>query len=122
MHSTRDRIARYGMRICIALAIALHAHTSMSSGWTTEETRALVGVWGQANECPERARWNGAEPLHLRKNLLSLEILSGLCVLRNRRKAHSNTSSTATRRGTIDSRDVMASGLCDCTNVHAHRA
>ena len=21
----------------------------MSSGWTTEETRALVGVWGQAN-------------------------------------------------------------------------
>ena len=29
-----------------------------------------------------------------------------LCVLRNRRKAHSNTSSTATRRGTIDSRDA----------------
>ena len=21
----------------------------MSAGWTTEETRALVGVWGQAN-------------------------------------------------------------------------
>ena len=31
-------------------------------------------------------------------------------VLRNRRKAHSKTSSTATRRGTIDSRDAMASG------------
>ena len=43
-----------------------------------------------------------------RKNLLSLETLSALCVLRNRRKAHSNTSSTATRRGTIDSRDAMA--------------
>ena len=46
------------------------------------------------------------EPLHLRKNLLSLETLSALCVLRNRRKSHSNTSSTATRRGTIDSRDA----------------
>ena len=42
------------------------------------------------------------EPLHLRKNLLSLETLSALCVLRNHRKAHSNTSSTATPRGTID--------------------
>ena len=34
---------------CLALALALHAHMGMSSGWTTEETRALVGVWGQAN-------------------------------------------------------------------------
>ena len=56
----------------------------------------------------ERARWSEAEPLHLRNNL-SLETLSALCVLRNRRKAHSNTSSTATRRGIIDSRDVSLS-------------
>ena len=87
------------------LALALHAHTRMSFGWTTEETRALVGVWG-LSYCPEQARWNGAEPLHLRKNHLSLETLSTLCILRNRRKAHSNTSSTATRRGTIDGRDA----------------
>ena len=32
--------------------------------------------------------------------------LSVLCVLRNRRKAHSKTSSTASRRGTIDGRDA----------------
>ena len=38
------------------------------------------------------------EQLH--KNRLSLETLSALCVLRNRRKAHSNTRSTATRCGT----------------------
>ena len=66
-----------------------------------------------------RARWNGAEPLHLRKNLLSLETLSALCVPHNRRKAHSNTSSTAIRHGTIDSRDAMASRSCDCTHIHA---
>ena len=44
------------------------------------------------------------EPLYLRKNLLSLETLSGLYVLRNRRKAHSNTSSKATHRGTVETR------------------
>ena len=38
--------------------------------------------------------------------VLSLETLSALCALRTRRKAHSNTSSTATRRGTIDGRDT----------------
>ena len=32
--------------------------------------------------------------------------LSALCVLRNRRQSYSNTSSTATRRGTIDGRDA----------------
>ena len=36
----------------------------------------------------------------------SLETLSALCVLSNRRKAHCNTSSTATRRRTIDGRDA----------------
>ena len=46
-----------------------------------------------------------------------LETLSALCVIRNRRKAHSNTSNTATRRGTIDSRDTMASRSCDCIYV-----
>ena len=51
-----------------------------------------------------RTGWNGAEPLYLRKNLLSLETLSALYVLRNRRKAHSNTSSTATQRGTAETR------------------
>ena len=36
----------------------------------------------------------------------SLETLSALCILRNRRKSHCNTSSTATRRRTIDGRDT----------------
>ena len=47
--------------------------------------------------------WRGTA-LSIRKNLLSLETFSALYVLRNRRKAHSNTSSTATQRGTAETR------------------
>ena len=34
----------------------------------------------------------------------------------------STYSATATRRGTIDSRDAMASRSCRCTHAHAYRA
>ena len=44
----RDAVLLYILSMA-CLALALHAHTRMSSGWTTEETRVLVGVWGQAN-------------------------------------------------------------------------
>ena len=40
------RVSTILSRSMACLALALHAHTRMSSGWTTEKTRALVGVWG----------------------------------------------------------------------------
>ena len=48
----------YGMPI----ALALHAYTGMSSGWTTEETRALVGVWGKLISRASSMEWRGTAP------------------------------------------------------------
>ena len=43
-----------------------------------------------------------------------------LCVLRNRRKSHSNTSSTATQRGTIDGRDASLLSMVKVYTVEPH--
>ena len=79
----------------------------ISSGWMTEETRALTGrrVRGQANVQSELDGVTRNRSIYAR-TFLSLETLNALCILRNRRKSHSNTSSTETRRETIDGRDA----------------